>query len=85
MLGHAGVPVVVSEQLELKSILYHIVLSRQCTLHIHCPNIKLIVAVQVVCTNPLAQQSLLLHELICEAVAAHQESQELDPDSQVRV
>lgn len=44
---------------------------------------KLDLTVQVVFNHPLARKSLLLHDLICEAVAAHQESHDLDPDSQV--
>ena len=35
---------------------------------------------QDVCSHPLANQSSLLHDLICEATAAHQE---LQSDSQV--
>ena len=40
-------------------------------------------ALQVVCQHPLAAQSSQLQYLIAEAVAAHQESLELSPRSQV--
>lgn len=38
---------------------------------------------QLVCDHPMTQQSTLLHDLICEAMAAHQDSQDVGQDSQV--